>query len=83
MIPTIPGYHGDDPTDARLAVFPMVRRNSPPSAALADRDRDTKRCHHDRDAEDVEAQRPSAKGSGGPSGRAGIRRGPGGQRSGY
>ena len=24
MIPTIPGYHGDDPTDARLAVFPMT-----------------------------------------------------------
>ena len=24
MIPTIPGYHGDDPTDARLAVFPMM-----------------------------------------------------------
>ena len=24
MIPTIPGYHGDDPTDARLAVFPML-----------------------------------------------------------
>ena len=24
MIPTIPGYHGDDPTDARLAVFPMI-----------------------------------------------------------
>ena len=34
MIPTIPGYHGDDPTDARLAVFPMmigVLAASPPS----------------------------------------------------
>ena len=37
MIPTIPGYHGDDPTDARLAVFPMFGpwRELPPAPELS------------------------------------------------